>query len=99
MKLRYPSTRSSDIRMSRPWAASATRVKRKASVPNRSITSRGSMTFPRVLLIFSPLASRTRAWITTSRKGAFPVNSIPIIIIRATQKKRMSNPVTSTDVG
>jgi hypothetical protein len=57
------------------------------------------MTFPRVLLIFSPLGSRTSAWITTSRKGAFPVNSIPIIIIRATQKKRMSKPVTSAEVG
>ena len=32
-------------------------------------------------------------------KGSLPVNSSPIIIIRATQKKMMSKPVTSTSVG
>ncbi len=33
-KLRYPAMRSSDRRTSRPWAAKAARVNRKASVPN-----------------------------------------------------------------
>ena len=31
--------------------------------------------------------------------GGLPVNSIPSIIIRATQKKRMSYPVSITDDG
>ncbi len=85
--------------MSRPGEASAQSVKRTASAPWRSISSRGSSTFPLDLLIFAPLASRTRPWITTSRNGARPVRCSPIIIIRATQKKMMSKPVTSTSVG
>ena len=57
----YPSIRSSDIRTSRPWAVKAASVKRKASVPNLSIISSGSMLFPLDLLIFSPFSSRTSA--------------------------------------
>jgi hypothetical protein len=35
----------------------------------------------------------------TSRKGAFPVSLSPIMIMRATQKKRMSLPVSMSVVG
>ena len=37
--------------------------------------------------------------IGTSVNGSSPVNSMPIITIRATQRKMMSRPVTSTSVG
>ena len=43
------------------------------------------------------------AWITavigTSVNGSSPVNSTPIITMRATQRKMMSRAVTSTSVG
>src|SRR5215831_12906845 len=45
-KFRYPSTRSSDTRISRPWAARAAIVKRNASVPYLSVIVSGSATFP-----------------------------------------------------
>ncbi len=35
----------------------------------------------------------------TVRNGTSPMKCSPIIIIRATQKKMMSNPVTSTSPG
>ena len=38
-------------------------------------------------------------WTTTSRNGSSPVNSTPIITIRATQRKRMSRAVERTSVG
>jgi hypothetical protein len=62
-------------------------------------TSRGSMTFPFVLLILSPFSSVTIAVRYTVRNGTFPMKCRPIIIIRATQKKMMSGPVTSTAFG
>ena len=40
-----------------------------------------------------------RPWMYTARNGTSPVNLRPIMIIRATQKKMMSKPVTSTEVG
>ena len=49
--------------------------------------------------IFCPSASRTMALMYTSRKGTLPVKCSVIMIIRATQKKMMSKPVTSTDEG
>jgi hypothetical protein len=61
-KARYPSIRSSASLMSRPCAVSAASVKRSASAPCFSVTSRGSMTFPLVLDIFWPLESRTMGW-------------------------------------
>ena len=57
------------------------------------------MTLPFDLLIFAPFSSRTSPWMTTWRKGTWPVKCSPIIIIRATQKKMMSGAVTSTSVG
>ncbi len=35
----------------------------------------------------------------TSENGSTPVNSSPIMIIRATHRKMMSRPVTSASVG
>ena len=40
--------------------------------------------------IFRPSEARTSPWMTISRKGASPANSIPIFSMRATQKKMMS---------
>ena len=57
------------------------------------------MTFPRDLLIFRPCASRTIACRYTCLNGTLPVSFMPIITIRATQKNKMSCPVSSRDVG
>jgi hypothetical protein len=62
------------------------------------ITSKGSITLPRDLDILRPWASRIIAWHKTSLNGTFPVNRTPSITIRATQKKRISHPVSSTKV-
>ncbi len=67
-----------------------------ASSPMPSMRSIGSSTLPLDLLIFWPSASRIRPWTYTSRKGILPVRWVVIITIRATQKKMMSKPVTST---
>ena len=75
------------------------RLKRRASAPYLSAISRGSMPLPRDLDIFRPLSSRTRPWMSTFSKGYFPICSQPEKIIRATQKKMMSYPVTRTEVG
>ena len=57
------------------------------------------MTLPLDLDIFWPSASRIRPCRYTSRNGTSPMNFRPNIIMRATQKKMMSKPVTSTLVG
>ena len=49
--------------------------------------------------ILAPAASRTRALKNTFLNGTSPVKWMPIIIIRATQKKMMSKPVTRSLVG
>jgi hypothetical protein len=85
--------------MSRPWAAIDASVKRSASAPYLAVTSRGSITFPFVFDIFSPFSSRTIACRNTVLKGTSPMKWRPIIIIRATQKKMMSKPVSITAVG
>ncbi len=81
-------------------------------MPSR--TSIGSMTFPRLLLILRPCASRTigckytcckpKSWLPSicvqqpqhrierTLNGSFPVSSVHIITMRATQKKRLSWP-------
>ena len=73
--------------------------KRTASAPLRSISSSGSIPVPSDFDIRRP----SGAWITevmyTSRNGARPVNSSPIMIIRATQRKMISRAVTSASVG
>ena len=98
-KFLEPSILSSERSISRPCAASMVRVNRNASVPYWSMMVRGSMTLPLDLLIFFPSASRTSAWMYTSLKGTSPMNLMPIMIMRATQKKRISKPVISSDVG
>ncbi len=57
------------------------------------------MTLPLDLDIFCPRSSRTRPLMTTRLNGTWSWNSSPIIIIRATQKKMMSKPVTRVSVG
>ena len=99
-KARNPSMRSLASLMSRPWAlVSAASVKRRASAPCFSVMARGSMTFPFVFDIFCPFSSRTMGCRKTVRKGTSPMKWMPIIIIRATQKKMMSCPVSMTEVG
>ena len=57
------------------------------------------MTLPFDFDIFWPSWSRIRPWMYTSRNGTSPVKCRPSMIMRATQKKMMSKPVTSTLVG
>ncbi len=64
-----------------------------------STTSSGSSPLPRVFDIFWPSASRTSPVMWTLRNGTSPMKCSVIMIIRATQKKMMSCPVTSTSVG
>jgi hypothetical protein len=85
--------------MSFPGAAMTAMVKRMASVPYRACSSAGSITFPLLLDIFWPAASRTRPWMYTSRNGGASMNLRPIMIMRATQKKMMSKPVIRRSVG
>jgi len=85
--------------MSRPGLSSEARVKRRASAPYSATSSVGSITLPLVFDIFCPSASRTRPVRWTARKGTSAMKWRPSITIRATQKKMMSNAVTSTSVG
>jgi hypothetical protein len=64
-----------------------------------SMMSSGSRMLPFDFDIFWPSASRTRPVMYTSRKGTLSVKCRVIITMRATQKKMMSKPVTSTDEG
>ena len=73
-----------------PCAARKQSVNFMASAPYSSITSSGSIPFPRDLDIFLPWVSLTRPVITISLKGAFPKNSSLAIIILLIQKKMMS---------
>jgi hypothetical protein len=82
--------------MSPPGLAPRARVNRVASAPNRSIQSSGSTVLPRDLDILRPWASRIRPCRKTWRNGTASAGSWsriayrPNIIIRATQKNRMS---------
>src|SRR5580693_5975687 len=104
-KLREPAAHSSLMAMSPPGLAPRARVNLVASAPNRSTQSSGSTVFPRDLDIFLPNWSRTRPCSATSRNGTASSGAWsriaykPNIIIRATQKNKMSYPVTSTLVG
>ena len=79
----------------RPLVRLATSASR--SMP--SMRSSGSSTLPLDLDIFCPSESRIRPCTYTSRNGTSPMKCRPSMIMRATQKKMMSKPVTSTDVG
>ena len=48
------------------------------------------MSLPRVFDIFLPCSSRTSPLRNTTGKGTSPVNRMPSMIMRATQKNRMS---------
>ena len=61
--------------------------------------SSGSSVLPFDFDIFSPSASRTMALMYTCLKGSLWVKCSDIITMRATQKKMMSKPVTSTEEG
>ena len=64
-----------------------------------SVTSRGSITFPFDLDIFYPSSSRTIGWRKTVWNGSLSVKLRDIITIRATQKNRISPPVSSKSPG
>src|SRR5437762_3848089 len=107
-KLREPAAHSSLMAMSPPGLAPRARVNLVASAPNLSTQSSGSTVFPRDLDIFLPNWSRTSPCSTTTRNGTDPEASSgaasriayrPNIIIRTTQKNRMSYPVTRTLFG
>lgn len=63
------STRSIESGTSCPGVTPVTRVYRSASVPNLSMVSMGSTTFPFVLLIFMPLLSFTSPEREREREG------------------------------
>ena len=90
-KLREPAAHSSLTATSAPGLAPRSRVKRVASAPKRSIQSSGSTTLPNDFDIFLPYWSRTMPCRATTRNGGSPsIAYSPNIIIRATQKNRMS---------
>ena len=89
--------------LSAPADTPFTSAKRSVSAPISSITPTGLSTLPFDFDIFSerPCApeTRTRPWRYTDVKGTSPMFSMPIMIMRATQKKMMSWPVSSTEPG
>src|SRR5580658_2241983 len=109
-KFRDPTTHSSLSATSPPGLAPRARVNLVASAPNLAIQSSGSTVLPRDLDIFLPNWSRTSPCRATTRNGTASAGAVlsgtasrianrPNIIIRATQKNKMSYPVTSTLVG
>jgi len=64
-----------------------------------SMTSTGSITFPKDLLIFLPYASLTIGCRNTVLKGNWSVNKNPIMTILATQKNNISCPVSNIELG
>ena len=74
-------------------------VNRNASAPNSSIISKGSTTLPVDLLIFLPFASRTRPCKYMVLNGTSSTTASCIIIMRATQKNKISDPVIRSEVG
>ena len=73
--------------------------KRSASAPTRSMSAIGSGELPSVFDILRPFSSRTIPWMSTRENGTSPMNAIHAMIMRATQKKRISLAVTSTSLG
>ncbi len=91
--------RRSSILMSRPWLSIAAMKKRSASAPYWSIRPSGSTVLPFDFDIFEPSAARTRPWRYSVLKGTSSMKCMPCIIIRASQKNRMSKPEISTSLG
>jgi hypothetical protein len=98
-KLRPVSSFCGPNRWSRPGVEPWRRANRSASAPDSSITDSGSTTLPFVFDIFDPYGSRIRPDSETVWNGSASVRWRPSIIIRATQKKRISYAVSMTDVG
>jgi len=98
-KLRAASALAQEKRMSLPGDVPFISENRSASAPYFSMTSSGSMPLPSDLDIFLPSSSRTMPCISTSPNGFSRICAYPNTIMRATQKKMMSYPVTSTLVG
>ena len=99
LKFRPCSQRFSSNKISLPAGAESIIPIRTPSAPNLSISSNGSGLLPRLLLILRPSLSRTMPVKYTFLKGIVPRYSYPAIIMRATQKKIISGPVTRSDVG
>src|SRR5215472_615466 len=95
-KFREPAAQSSLTAISLPGFVPLASVNLVASAPKRSIQSSGSTVLPRDLDIFLPYWSLTRPCSTTVRNGTASCGGRsriaykPNIIIRATQKNRMS---------
>src|SRR4029077_17688184 len=85
--------------MSVPGAAIDVRQKRIASVPYCWFSATGSSPVPLDLDIFSPPDVRTSACKYTAWNGTLLVKWMPSMIIRATQKNKMSYPVIIKLVG
>ena len=99
LKLRPCSHKLSSKRMSLPAGAESIIPMRTPSAPNFSMSSMGSGELPRLLDILRPSLSRTIPVKYTFLNGNLPIYSSPAMIIRATQKKIMSGPVTRSLVG
>ena len=91
--------KSSSKSRSFPAGAVINMPTRTPSAPYCAMRSNGSGLLPNCLDILRRFLSRTIPVKYTSLKGRLPLNSYPAIIIRATQKKIMSCPVTKVLVG
>ena len=84
----------SEIWLSAPAETPFTSAKRSVSAPCSSMIPTGLSTLPFDFDIFSERPpgwpTRTRPWRYTAENGMSPMFSMPIMIIRATQKKMMS---------
>src|SRR5690606_17791793 len=98
-KLRPCSQYASSNMRSLPEGEDMSIPTRRPSVPYCSINSIGSGELPNDLDIFRPNLSRTIPVRYTLRNGGFCVSSCPIMIMRATQKNRISGAVTKSLVG
>src|SRR5690606_23868945 len=90
---------SSSNKISLPAEADNNNPQRTPFAPNFSIKSNGSGELPTDLDIFLPCVSRTIPVKYTLENGFSPAYSYPAIIIRATQKNKISGPVTKSLVG
>ena len=98
-KFRPCNIKSSSKRRSFPAAELNKIPTRTPSAPYLSINSIGSGELPRDLDIFRRCLSLTIPVKYTFLNGTCPFHSNPAIIIRATQKKIISGPVTRSAVG
>ena len=85
--------------MSFPAEALKSNPTRTPSAPNFSINSKGSGEFPKDFDILRRCLSRTKPVKYTFVNGFSPAYSYPAIIILATQKNKISGPVTKSFVG